>query len=78
MDKTAKVNAIELTRVNFAFVVVEDLPPDQAKEYDSYLVKNAETVTSLPEYPNKVCSYYWDYENWYDSWVVGKEARSFD
>ncbi len=78
MNKTAKVNAIELPRVNFPFVIVEDLPTDQAKDYHSYLVRNSETVASLAEYPNKTCSYYWDYENWYESWIVGKEARSFD
>lgn len=76
--KTPKVNAIELPRVNFPFVIVEDLPPDQANDYLEYLRKNAETCAVLPEYPNKICSYYWDYENWYDCWIVGKEAKSFD
>lgn len=76
--KTAKVSAIKLERYTISFVVVEDLPPDQAKAFYEYLYKNRETTAGLDEYEGKTCAYYSDYENWYESWIVGKEAISFD
>lgn len=62
---------------NLNYVIIEDLPEDQQKPFDEWLL--GQTTPVIPEeelfrHKPVFCGYAHDYHLWYDYWIKGEEA----
>jgi len=66
------------TGTNCLYVIITQLPKEQQKEFEKWIVgQTCHTIEKEGENMYN-CAYYRDYSRWYDSWANGKRAEIYD